>query len=1392
MILKPFVLSIILAVLTSLLGLIFLVPLTSPQSIALFFLFCLLEVLIILTLSGKSIFLRISLSINKIVWSALLSAISVVLFIFQAAHIYVQLLNAVLYLIVFIFVLGFSILSILRFMSNLSRLEFLALAYPISVSVLAIFGTTALILPASMRGIVESFAIMVLSIIALIINFVRKREDVSSRGITLNNSMLLLVTALFLFVVIFVGLYPQISRLLGLDIARNFLQALSFAKDNLTSSASPNALYPLFGVFQSSVFYVDKPSLETFQIVSITLNLFTILSFYVMASQYLKKYGDYTAAIATIIWSTFAGFGWIAFLSTNFGSSNTSFFALIGQSDLLSYGDITWRRLFFYLAMEATFALVFAALYLLKRKDLSRFKQTLLMAILIIPIPLMHPYATYLLLPTLLCFTIVCSKGWSGQLKSAGYSIVISAFAQFPLTWILAIKGLNLTFSFLTFSEYFILGLIMITLTSVSLPSIRWKFFSERFSTVFRRLLIPIFLLLILAILLSWLSGGVSFNFNNLDLFGYVPLFIFPVKIGIAGVLAVIVIYFLLLDPKYRSKDIIAILLSLVLIITLSIFVEMLQMQYVSTFTFNSNSASSTIIQNNILSFRAERMFEIFKIPLSIVASIALSQLFIATFKWNKKKVNFLVVSCLVPLILIAGMASTLLGFSYYSNVISTNLVSTQELNMLSNLQNNLSTLGKATIISPQTPASYIDFTRATAIVTESTAAWESKSPELPLFVTRQSQNTPTFIYLNKDRDFPALNNYEGNYLAHISKLTSTYLENDEVQVNEINGTSIPIPNSNTALIIPYDQSTMSIVVPLIQQEKNQYMIASLFFNTSLHSLDFGGGSTSFNNVQESNETAVFNGVNSFISISGTQRSTNKLLIEFSYRPLNINTNQVLISKFDWGNSQKSWEVAQYGDKIVFKISPDGINEEVLSTPDMLQLGGQYTVKCEYDGESINTFVNNKLLATMSYRGGIFKGNAEIIIGAELYKEIPTSFSKMQLNDIKILNGIPQVIEPISCAYDLLSSMQLNYTTVVSCDNTMSKYKTIILPYDNLTTKNTLEHIENSQNNISNVVILNTSGYGPLLDVFGKQTSETFTANSVIANQNSQRQPSIEVPKIALSAKTRVTAQYVNGSLSSPLVMTVTQGKLSLIYVNIYPFLSQDNLLNPTLTKALAGVLSNCIGLYDESSITPWFTVPSLLFTNLQANGTINVSSDAIASMELPENQTTNLKSYNSVFIKSTEITVQGGYGFYTSLTAFNPAISLLGNQTVTINVNGNVTIFLRQPEISVNGTIQFQDFYMLHPSPISTDGRITTLKGNMTLDVYVSDEYSIVLPYKFSSSITVKYATPLMQFNEVASLLQLIPYVIPISILVIAFFLIRKRFSSLVVSTTIQKDIDD
>jgi hypothetical protein len=190
-------------------------------------------------------------------------------------------------------------------------------------------------------------------------------------------------------------------------------------------------------------------------------------------------------------------------------------------------------------------------------------------------------------------------------------------------------------------------------------------------------------------------------------------------------------------------------------------------------------------------------------------------------------------------------------------------------------------------------------------------------------------------------------------------------------------------------------------------------------------------------------------------------------------------------------------------------------------------------------------------------------------------------------------------------------------------------------------------------------------------------------------------------------------------------------------------------------------------------TITSWFTESGLIFSQLEANGTIQVNSNSVASIELPEPENIIIPSEKISFISS-QITVKSAFGFYSTIIALDPTITWGGNSAVITRASGNVTFLLRQPQICISGNSIFENLYVYHPPTIYTDGRTVELDGNITLSIETTNKQLVALPYELSSQITVKYEKPLINLNELDLLRLLLPYLVIVMIMVVIVIIIQ------------------
>ncbi len=467
----------------------------------------------------------------------------------------------------------------------------------------------------------------------------------------------------------------------------------------------------------------------------------------------------------------------------------------------------------------------------------------------------------------------------------------------------------------------------------------------------------------------------------------------------------------------------------------------------------------------------------------------------------------------------------------------------------------------------------------------------------------------------------------------------------------------------------------------------------------------------------------------------------------------------------------------------------------------------QFTVRCEYDGSVMKIFVNDDLMASNLYNKGIFSSNADILIGSELYNNQPGSFAEMILKYVRVLSDSPPTTECLFYAYDFLSLIEFNYTTILSSDNLIGKYRTLILPYDDITTYEILtDAVADETKDTRNIVVLNTNGYGPLLSLFGNLSSDELSTDKILIENNFEMPFKAKVAQVEPSNGTVVSAWYSNLSQSSPLVMSISRDGLTLTYINIYPLLEQNELFNATILRNLTHFLSDKSEVDNQTAISRWFTEPSLLFTNISATGKVSIIPQSVALIKAQGKNTVYINSETSqrtisnvsninigecklIEINSTRIVAQKGYGFYTNIIVQNPTISIhdggnvslildgekIEGKSFSMQINGNMTLMVRQPRISVDGSTKFENFYVMHPPIINTNGQATTIIGSLNFQLFVSDEFTIAIPYKFGSSVSVNYEKPLMSFDEIKSFLLAIPFVIVCASLLAVFLIISR-----------------
>ena len=758
---------------------------------------------------------------SNVTWLHLQIGLTLVSGVLLYAHLSGIELNGIwlaVFVIVMILLPGLSALELVRPNPASSRWEDLGLAYGLGFSYDCIAGILVLGAPASQRGIWLLSSTLAFSFLSILIGVLRRNHNsriLPPRTISIGYDDLLLVGILGALVLIYIGLYPAISTIPDSDIYRNYLSAKLVSSASLSAGAASTD-GPLLFAFQSLSFSVANPSVATFQMAYLPLYLFIVISFYAMAKVVLRGYPRQTPVIATVFWSLFSGLGWIGYLAQRLGWTKlqTNLISETSKADIVSLGDLSDRRDFFFLSMEVSLAIVFLIIYLTLKTDMGAKRRTALLVPLAILIPLFHPYAFYFLFFFLIVLAFVLLKQQRKDLRQVGFSFLIAALPSCAISYILGTRGLESSLGL--YEIFFCVGLGILLVCSPSLGHRVHVRLPAFFRTVKRdRVVLSIAIVLMavyLGFIISWghtyQTGGTLFNYNSLEIFGYAPWELYPVRLGVVGALGILGFFLTFKRTTGVTRELVSLfILTVLTIAAIRVTSEFQLLTANQTQLFAPGSVFNTVV-SILLGIREERFFNILMIPLSLIAAVAVTSLVSSR---NKHTLSHLVlIFALISMLVVSGTSSTILGFEYYQSI-ANNQTNAQpnpfQVDAIQNVQSQVLEQGTSLITSPTTDPALLALSESTVVVTESPVIWASISPEFPLSVLRYTLHTPTYIFLGNGPDTAAIS-ANSTYLAQLANLASTTVQNQGAVVKLLQNMSAPSSSSNTALLVPYDSST--------------------------------------------------------------------------------------------------------------------------------------------------------------------------------------------------------------------------------------------------------------------------------------------------------------------------------------------------------------------------------------------------------------------------------------------------------------------------------------------------------------------------------------------------------------------------------------------------------
>lgn len=757
--------------------------------------------------------LRVGLIIDVFL---IVSALS--LLILNASHIQGGLIQLVLALLSTSILVGYALLNIFGLARYFSRLETAVLSYILSYAFTSFITLASLSINEDTRTLIVLGSFIGLGLISAL-KHRRHKTAPLSRSLSKNIDSLALLLATAFYTLSFYLMYPGFTLLSGTDISRHYAHSIILGR---TPDIYIGSVYLFAHLHESLFLSLSTPSLVSAQTALLTLNLMLPLAFYIMARPYLERIDARLPSLATLFWVLFTnslgGFAWLHFANLKLSTTGQTQLQLLTTTADKTYNGTIYGILgSWYVPATIAFVVLMATIFLMCKKEISTSKYLALFSIMIAALYLTHVTEAVVFALFLAAYGAISRNEnlrIDDSIKSSmiGFLGVILIYYIFSLLTARFIINLSLLISLAFPILALLLSLVFRRNIRPRLPSFRTKLRIS--SKTFTKTLVLSLLFAYCVAFLSWASVTESFYTWQVDTVGLVPWFMYPLMLGINGLLAILSLYYIIRNTKSHA--------TLILFIAFMIF------------TFIAGKAVSTI---NLHFFDAgyseKRFIWLIKLSLAILAPI----LVVFSVDMLRKKsihvnIKTIVSVAIIGTIVLCGVSTTFLNLEYW-NIVSNNPAnkpSSNEMSAINALKEILDNDPKAWLATvTDTSAGMATFAAPADMLVLKQLLYTANRPEMAFtMLYRHPAYSHPYVYLH-NRDLKYLNKFNDSFLAQYFNTLPLVFSNSEVRIYNVSKLSFPQPNSDNILIIPLDKSI---------EEQNIYMAYNLlsrgFYNYTI------------------------------------------------------------------------------------------------------------------------------------------------------------------------------------------------------------------------------------------------------------------------------------------------------------------------------------------------------------------------------------------------------------------------------------------------------------------------------------------------------------------------------------------------------------------------------
>jgi len=1289
---------------------------------------------------------------------------------------------------------GYAILNIFELIHYFSRLETTVLSFILSYAFTAFITLVSLPLNENTRILILLGSYIGLGLVSAL-KHKRQPTAPSLKSFAKNIDSLALMLSGAFYALSFCLMYPGFTLLPGTDISRHYASSIILGR---TPDIYIGSAYLLSHLHESMLLSLSKPSLVSAQTALVTLNLILPLAFYIMVKPYLERIDARLPSLATVFWVLFTnslgGFAWLYFLKIKLSTLGQTQLQLLATTADKTYNGTVYGILgLWYVPAVVSLVVLMAAVFLMCKKEIPAKKYLILFSITIAVSYLTHVTEAVIFALFLAVYGAI-SRNQNLRVNDTIKSSILGFVFVIIIYYILSVLSARFIINMSLLVS--LIGPISALFFSLLIRRIikPKRFFSGTWSKIKNRTFLEIVVLSLIfayaVAFLTWTTSADSFHTWQVDAFGLVPWFMYPLMLGVNGLLAIIALYYLTRDVK--SYEVVALFLAFMI------------------FTFVAGRIVSTI---NLYFFDAgyweKRFIWLIKLSLAVFAPIPI--LFsIDRLKKGNIHVNVKTVAsvAIIGIIVLYGVSTTFLNLEYWSIVANNPAYqpSSDEMKAVNAFKKILDNDPKAWLATvTETSAAIATFAAPADQLGLKQLLYTAYKPEMAFTqLYRHPAYNHAYIYLH-NRDLTRLNQLADRFLANYVKMLPKVYENSEVKIYNVSKVSPPLPSSDTVLILPLDKSlcdeqNLYTAYSLLSQGLYNYTVAydlddkalnsktivltydppegniltSLFedqFNETLASYTIVRGSWQITSGELlGGETGKY-GEGIILSPVSAENFT----ASFKAKPVNGNSSVLnyVSLVYSWVDS-KNYRIADimFGADfyvyVHFRTIINGVEQTIPRCPGIKtdikwNFGDEYNITVTVNGTLNQIAVNGKTYLTTDLE------NIPGRIGLRYYRFYQVSFDEFSLTYNVLLN-----LRPLE---DYLTYLESGGKLIILNINGYNSFA------------NNLFSVENSKLNAEKIEM-------------GKETLSLPTQ--------------IAMPKLTLKNSTiSVLSQYVGLNGETPFIVKQNFGNGELFYVNIKPIIEVLRKNEASTYYPLLGSLLENLSL---PKIRPNYVLSADGYVKeIQLKNDVNIETASLIfplkttlkKLEIKTSDETitffnvtsiKMEDYSKLLVKTGNLTISDGQGFYATLklnTTFTiePCEGTLNLEIATeeakhyithveqisITPYGAIHLLARTPKVSAN-EVTFIEFYTLGSLKWQTRtyGQNLNVKGATSFQIILSDSYTMLENVKLGKSF--ERNPPIVMFDEFSTLPTAVFWallLLPIFIGTVLILTIERRVST-------------